>query len=128
MALNEGLNELVAGMKMKKEMRMELQSLFAAALMSALAAPAIAQDSSAPNIDQRQNNQQKRIGSGVRSGQLSAQATHSLDQHEAKIEAGKPAAKAGDKVTPAERRHLQREENLASRAIDAEKHQQPSAQ
>ena len=113
---------------MKKEMRMELQSLFAAVLMSALAAPAIAQDSSTPNIDQRQNNQQKRIDSGIKSGQLSAQEMHSLDQHEAKIEADKQAAKADHKVTPAERRHLQREENRASRAIDAKKHQQHSAQ
>ncbi len=115
-------------MNMKKEMRMELQSLFAAALMSALAAPAMAQNTSTPNIDQRQNNQEKRIDSGIKSGQLSAQETHNLDQREAKIEADKQAAKADGKVTPAERLRLQTEENRASRAIHAKKHNQHSAQ
>ena len=113
---------------MKKEMRMELQSLFAAVLMSACAAPAIAQDSNTPNIDQRQNNQQQRIDNGVKSGQLTARETRNLDQREATIEADKQAAKADGVVTPAERRRLRREESRASRAIYAKKHKQRVAQ
>lgn len=107
---------------MKKELKMELQSLLAVVLVSACAAPAFAQNTATPNIDQRQVNQEKRIDNGVKSGQLSAQETRNLDQREARIEADKQAAKADGKVTLAERRHLQREENRASRAIYAKKH------
>ena len=96
--------------------------------MSACAAPAFAQNTATPNIDQRQVNQQKRIDNGVKSGQLTARETFNLEKREARIEADKQAAKADGVVTPAERRHLQREENRASRAIYAKKHNQRVAQ
>ena len=101
---------------------MKLHNFLAVALIAACAAPAFAQNTATPKIDQRQINQEKRIDNGVKSGQLTAQETRNLDKREAKIEADKQAAKADGKVTMAERRHLRREENRASRAIYAKKH------
>ena len=101
---------------------MKHTTLLAAALVAAFAAPAFAQNTNTPVIDQRQANQQKRIEQGVQSGQLTPKETQNLEKREAKIEADKQAAKADGKVTPAERRKLRREEDRASRKIHKKKH------
>jgi hypothetical protein len=100
---------------------MKTKSLLATILLSAIAATAFAQTNT-PRIDQRQENQQKRIDNGVQSGALTAKETNHLDKREAKIEADKEAAKADGKVTAKERRKLKREENKTSKAIFRKKH------
>lgn len=80
-----------------------------------------------PRIDQRQVNQQKRIDQGVASGQLNAKETNRLDKREGKIAADEAKAKADGKVTKAERSHLRREENRASKAIYRQKHDRQTA-
>ncbi|WP_295765821.1 hypothetical protein [Undibacterium sp.] len=91
-------------------------------LATLLAIPVFAQTTATPKVDQRQENQQKRIAEGVNSGALTAKETSNLEKREAKIEADKQAAKADGKVTKHERQHLQHEENNASKKIHDKKH------
>lgn len=90
-------------------------------LTAMLAGQAFAQ-ANTPRIDKRQENQQRRIDNGVKSGALTAKETNTLDKREAKIEADKDAAKADGKVTKVERKKLKHEENKTSRAIYRKKH------
>jgi hypothetical protein len=75
-----------------------------------------------PGINKRQRNQQRRISQGIKSGSLTAGEAARLEKREAKIQHDKQAAKADGKVTPAERRKLNREENRASKKIYQLKH------
>jgi len=75
-----------------------------------------------PGINKRQRNQQRRIRQGAKSGQLTAGEAARLEAREAKIQHDKQAAKADGRVTPAERRKLNREENRASKKIYKLKH------
>lgn len=100
---------------------MKRSTLMATLLLSALAAPVFAQTAT-PHIDQRQANQQHRIGQGIASGALTAKEAQNLERREAKIEADKQAAKADGKVTHAERRKLRREEERTGHAITRKKH------
>ena len=111
---------------------MKIQTLIASALLvlggAAFAqAPAPKDPLATPRIDQRQVNQQKRIDQGVVSGQLNAKETKRLDKREAKIAANEAKAKSDGKVSKAERRHLLREENRASKAIYRQKHDRQTA-
>jgi hypothetical protein len=75
-----------------------------------------------PGINERQERQQARIASGVKTGQLTARETEHLEAREAKIQHDKKIAKSDGKVTHAERAKLEREENRASKAIYRQKH------
>lgn len=100
----------------------------ASAFAQAPAAPVAPKDPLAtPKIDQRQVNQEKRIDQGIKSGALTSKEAGKLEKREAKIESDKIAAKADGKVTKAERRKLNREENHASRAIHRQKHDRQTA-
>ena len=110
---------------------MKIQTLIAAlaltvgasAFAQAPAAPVVPKDPTAtPKIDQRQVEQQKRLDQGVASGALTPKEATGLQKRETKIQADKMAAKADGKVTKAERRKLEREQNKASKAIYRQKH------
>ncbi|MBZ5553361.1 MAG: hypothetical protein LAO21_11620 [Acidobacteriia bacterium] len=75
-----------------------------------------------PGINQRQARQQARINQGIRSGQLTYREARGLESREGKIQADKLFAKSDGKVTPAERRQLNRELNRTSRGIYRQKH------
>ena len=75
-----------------------------------------------PRIDKREAYQQKRIDQRVTSGQLTLKEQANLQKRESKIAADEAAAKADGKVTKAERVHLKREENRASKRIYKQKH------
>ncbi|BBB67717.1 hypothetical protein UNDYM_3464 [Undibacterium sp. YM2] len=99
----------------------------AAALATTLALTLItgsvfAQEPATPNVEKRQDRQQKRIAKGVESGALTAKEASNLEKREAKIEGDKQAAKADGVVTPAERAKLEHEENRASKKIRNKKH------
>jgi len=87
-----------------------------------LAAQVAKDPAATPGIDKRQANQQKRIEQGVASGQLTKREATRLEKRETKLEADKLAAKADGKVTPQERKQLQKEANRDSKAIHREKH------
>lgn len=83
----------------------------------------------AGEVDQRLDNQQQRIDNGVASGKMTqAQANH-LDARDARINAARKRdlRAHGGKLTPAERRRLNRRENRVSRRIYHDKHDAASA-
>jgi hypothetical protein len=75
-------------------------------------------------VGQRERNQQERISQGVKSGQLTAGETAHLEGREAHInkEVHNERAANGGKLTPAERRQVNRQEDRTSRAIYRKKH------
>ncbi len=75
-------------------------------------------------VGQRERNQQERIAQGVKSGQLTAGETAHLEGREAHInkEVHNDRAANGGKLTPAERRQVNRQEDRTSRAIYRKKH------
>lgn len=98
-------------------------------LASLLALPLLAQETTpakpatkTPVVRARQKEQQKRIGQGVASGQLTPGETKHLEKQQAKIQADKKAAKADGNVTPQERAKLAKEQNKANRTIYRDKH------
>ncbi|WP_428327367.1 hypothetical protein [Mucilaginibacter sp.] len=97
--------------------------IFGGLLVAALAVTSIAQaQTHTPVITHRQQNQDRRINQGVRSGQLTRNEAHHMRNDERKISANKQMAKANGHVSYAERSRLRHEENRTSRAIYRDKH------
>ena len=75
------------------------------------------------SINERQQNQRQRIGSGVRSGELTARETARLAREQAQIHRMESRfRRSGDEFTNRERYRLQRELNQSSRHIYRQKH------
>jgi hypothetical protein len=101
---------------------------FAAALTFAPVA-LIAQapaDTTAPkhDIHQRKENQQDRIGQGVKSGQLTAGETSHLEHQEAGINKEESGMRAEDngKLTTQDRKTIRTQQNQESKRIYRDKH------
>jgi hypothetical protein len=105
-----------------------ISGLFATLLVASISAPVLAQDTATPNLTKRQIQHQKRIGEGIKSGELTAKEAANLELGEAKIQADKRAAKADGVVTDAERAKLHAQENRNSRKIYRKKHNEREAQ
>lgn len=75
-----------------------------------------------PRTTATQVNQQARIKEGVRSGELTRKEATRLVREQKRIQTEKRIAKADGVVTPAERRHLKREQKRASKHIAKQKH------
>jgi len=75
-----------------------------------------------PGIARRQAEQQARINQGVRSGELTPEEARGLRTEQKLVRITKRAMKADGKVTPRERRVLNRQLNRTSRDISREKH------
>jgi len=75
-------------------------------------------------VDQRQANQQERIGQGLQSGSLTAGEAQHLEKNEAKIQQQKNADMAahGGHLTKSEQNQINREQNAQSRQIYKDKH------
>ena len=101
-------------------MNITLRTLIAAAGV-AVAFSASAQTAT-PNIDQRQANQQARIEQGKATGTLSKREAARMEAGQAKVQGMKQAAAADGKVTRAERKAIQKEQNKQSRRIHRQKH------
>jgi len=78
----------------------------------------------AQEIQKRKENQQDRIAQGVKSGELTAGETANLEHKEARLnhEIRHDRAKNGGKLTPKERRQINRQQNHLSRQIYRDKH------
>ena len=87
-----------------------------------LAAPLAVMAQTAPRVDQRQANQERRIDQGVESGSLTQREAARLDRGQAHVQNLEDKAKADGKVTPKERARLQHAENVQSKRIYSEKH------
>ncbi len=77
-----------------------------------------------PTINQRKENQQDRIGQGVKSGQLTAGETGRLEHQEAGINHEERGMRAQDNghLTAQDRRTIQHQQNTESRRIYRDKH------
>jgi hypothetical protein len=84
--------------------------------------PATAQNTNSPRVDQREQNQQQRIGEGVENGSLTAGEASRLERKEAVINSEENRMKADGSLTPRERARLTHQQNVMSRRIYAQKH------
>jgi len=73
-------------------------------------------------INHREYREQKRIGEGIRSGELTRREARRLESGMARIRVDERFARADGVVTPRERARLQRELNHESRSIYRQKH------
>jgi hypothetical protein len=87
------------------------------------AAPAPAEKPK-PTVAQRKENQQDRMANGVKSGQLTAGETKNLEKKEAAINKETAADRAanGGKLTAAEKKQVNRQQNQMSKKIYDDKH------
>ncbi len=97
-------------------------SIWTALFALLMTAPAIAADPAMPGVEGRQQVQQRRIGQGVASGQLTPRETVRLEREQARIERTQRRMKADGVVTPGERARLHVRQDKASRDIDRAKH------
>src|SRR5690348_5154559 len=83
-----------------------------------------------PTIAQRKENQQDRIANGVKSGQLTAGETANLESKEAAINGETKADRAanGGKLTTAEKKQINQQQNGVSKQIYQDKHNANTAQ
>lgn len=81
------------------------------------------------SVNDRRQDQQQRIANGVQSGQLTAGETKRLETREAGLnrEIKNDRAANGGKLTPQERRQVNRQQNNLSRSIYANKHDDAQA-
>jgi hypothetical protein len=77
-----------------------------------------------PKVTRRAENQQQRIAQGVKSGQLTARETANLEKKEVAIhqEVKTDRTLNGGKLTAAERRQVNRQQNQVSKQIYNKKH------
>ena len=98
------------------------KTLVAAALLTSLVAPLAARADG--EVEQRIDNQQRRINQGVRSGSLTYGEYHRLDNGLDRIQAqrARDLRRNDGHLTPAEYRQLNREQNRLSDRISFDKH------
>ncbi|OAH97488.1 hypothetical protein [Methylomonas methanica] len=75
-----------------------------------------------PHIDQRQENQDRRIEQGEASGALTTREANHLENQQMRIERQEEVAKADGVVTAGERARLTHQQNKASHNISRKKH------
>ena len=101
-------------------MKRTLISMMMGALLLGGVSSVLAQN----EVNQRQRNQQERIGKGVENGSLTPAEAARLEKQEAAIHHEvKTERKAnGGKLTPQERRQVNRQQNRESKRIYRQKH------
>jgi uncharacterized membrane protein YebE (DUF533 family) len=101
---------------------MKFVKIVTLAVIGAFAVPALAQVQSTPRIDQRQQNQERRIEQGEKSGALTPKEAARLEKGQARVRKMEKKAVADGKVTKKERASIERAQNRQSRNIEREKH------
>ena len=75
------------------------------------------------SVNHREARQERRIGQGVRSGELTARETYRLEREQVRLRNVEARYRAsGDRLTPRERYKLERDLNRTSRDIYRQKH------
>lgn len=103
---------------------MKMFKFLAVVAIAASTLPAFAQTQSTPRIDQRQADQKARIEQGKKSGQLNKKEAARLEKGQARIQKMEDKAVADGKVTKKERRKIEHAQDVESRRIYREKHDQ----
>ena len=101
---------------------MKKTRIAAVALLAALSLPAFAEVMSTPRIDQRQENQERRIEEGVRSGQLNRREAARLRAELRDIRRMERRAAADGRITPREQARIEQAQDQLSRNIARERH------
>jgi hypothetical protein len=104
-----------------------LKTLVAAAAATLITLPAFAQTTSTPRIDQRQENQQRRIDQGVNSGALNEREAARLQKGQDRVQRIEDKAVADGKVTAKERVRIEHAQDKQTRHIAREKHDRQHA-
>jgi hypothetical protein len=99
-----------------------LIGLTAGAQTATQSTPPAKNSTATPVIDQREQNQKRRIKRGVKSGELTKHETKKLLKEEKEIRKDEKEAKADGTVTKEERKEIRREEKKASKDIYKQKH------
>jgi hypothetical protein len=94
---------------------------------ASFALPAAAQTQSTPRIDQRQQNQERRIDQGAQSGQLNEREAARLERGQSRVQKLEDKAAADGRVTAKERVRVERAQDKQSRRIYRQKHDKQSA-
>lgn len=108
-------------------MTMKFTGVLLGAALAAFALPAIGQTATqtpGTEVGKRAVNQQRRIGQGVKSGQLTPRETQNLERKEAAVnrEVRRDRAANGGRLTPAEKAKVNRQDNKLSHQIYRDKH------
>src|SRR5437879_4689140 len=109
-------------------MKINTRIVLCSAALAALMLPAMAQNSNTTNppatINQRKENQQDRIANGVASGQLTAGETANLEKKESNLNKEEKLMRSEDngKLTGADRKVLNQQQNQLSKKIYQDKH------
>ena len=98
-----------------------MKKILAVAMHAALSLPAFAQNTT-PGIDQRQDNQERRIEQGVRSGQLTPRETARLERGQARIRQMERQALADGHVSRRERAAIDQAQERQNQLIAQLKH------
>ena len=109
---------------------MNVKHALFALTIAALSGPALAQSTdtkSTPRIDQRQENQEKRIDQGAQSGQLNKKEEKRLEKGQARVQKMEDKAVADGKVTKKERKKIEHAQDQQSKKIHREKHDKQTA-
>lgn len=106
---------------------MKALNLIAAGVLAAFTLPALAQTQSTPRIDKRQDNQERRIERGEKSGALTSKEAARLDKGQARVQKMEDKAVADGKVTAKERRRIEKAQDKQSRKIRREAHDKQRA-
>ena len=106
---------------------MRFVKIVTAAVITAFALPALAQTQSTPRIDQRQQNQERRIEQGEKSGALNQKEAARLEKGQAHVQKMENKAIADGKVTKKERARIEHAQNQQSQRIYREKHDKQTA-
>ena len=115
---------LLAGSVAMAQQQSSQQSQSGSSPAPAPAATPAPADKPKPTVAERKENQQDRIAQGVKSGQLTAGETSKLETKEAAINGETKADRAanGGKLTAAEKKQINGQQNQVSKQIYADKH------
>ena len=98
-----------------------MKKVLTVAVLAALALPAFAQHTT-PQIDQRQDRQERRIEQGVRSGELTPREVARLERGQARIRQMERQALADGRINRRERAAIDREQDKQNQLIARLKH------
>jgi len=98
-----------------------MKKLLVVAVLGALSLPAFAQLNSTPRIDQRQENQERRIEEGVRTGQINRREEARLRAELRDIRRMERRAMADGRISRYEQAQIEQAQNQLSRNIARER-------
>lgn len=101
--------------------------IITAVAIAALVLPGFALAQSTPRIDKRQENQDARIDKGVENGQLNQKEAARLEKGQEHVQKMEDNALSDGKVTKGEKRRIEHAQDVRSKRIARQKHDNQKA-